>query len=67
VNVPYDVNVPPSTISKIMSIICGDDKGAFLPKTIFNITEKSKSLLSMENGILQSMTEAEKVIQILTM
>jgi hypothetical protein len=45
--------------------LCEDDKGTFLPKTIFNITEKSKSLLNMANGILQSMTEAEKVIQLL--
>jgi hypothetical protein len=64
VNVLYDANAPLSTISKIMSTLCGDDKGTFLPKTIFNITEKSKSLLNMANGILQSMTEAEKVIQI---
>ncbi len=42
-----------------------DDKGTFLPKTIFNITEKNKSLLNMANGILQSMTKAEKVIQLL--
>jgi hypothetical protein len=66
VNVLCDANVPPSTISKIMSPLCEDDKGTFLPKTIFNIKEKSRSLLNMANGILQSMTEAEKVIQILT-
>jgi hypothetical protein len=66
VNVLYNANVPPSTILKIVSTFCEDDKGAFLPKTIFNITEKSKSLLNMANGILQSMTKAEKVIQILT-
>jgi hypothetical protein len=45
VNVLYDVNVPPSSISKIMSTLQEDDKGTFLPKTIFNITGKSKSLL----------------------
>jgi hypothetical protein len=66
VNVLYDANVPPSTISKIMSTVREDDKGTFLPKTIFNITKKSKSLLIMVNGILQSMTKAEKMIQILT-
>jgi hypothetical protein len=49
-----------------MFTLCEDDKGTFPPKTIFNITEKSKSLLNMANGILQSMTKAEKVIQILT-
>jgi hypothetical protein len=66
VNVLYDANVPPSTISKIMSTLREDDKRTFLPKTNFNTTEKSKSLLNMVNGILQSMTKAEKVIQILT-
>ncbi len=66
VNVLYDANVPPSTISKIMSTLCEDNKVTFLPKTIFNITKKSKSLPNMANGILQSMTEAEKMIQILT-
>ncbi len=66
VNVLYDANVPPSTLSKIMSTLREDDKGTFLPKNIFNITEKSKGLLNMANGILQSMTKAEKVIQNLT-
>jgi hypothetical protein len=64
-NVLYGTNIPPSTISKIMSTLHEDDKETFLPKTIFNNTEKSKSLLNMVNGILQSMTKAEKVIQIL--
>ncbi len=66
VNVLNDANVPPGTISKIMSTLREDDKRTFLPKTIFNINKKSKSLLNMANGILQSMTEAEKMIQILT-
>ncbi len=43
VNVLYDANVPPCTISKIMSTLCEDDKGTFLPKTIFNITEKARA------------------------
>jgi hypothetical protein len=60
VNVLYDTNVPPCRISKIMSTLCEDDKGTFVPKTIFNITEISKSLLNMANGILQSMTKAER-------
>ncbi len=67
VNVLYDANVPPSTLTKIIFTLHEDDKGTFLPKTIFNITEKSKSLQNIVNGILQSMTKAEKVIQILTM
>ncbi len=40
-------------ISKIMSTLREGDKGTILPKTIFNFTEKSKSLLNMANGILQ--------------
>ena len=59
-NVLHDANVPPSRISKIMSTLCEDDKGTFVPKTIFNITEISKSLLNMANGIFQSMTKAER-------
>jgi hypothetical protein len=51
--------------SKIMSTLHEDDKGTFLPKTIFNITEISKSLLNITNGILQSLAEDEKVIQLL--
>ncbi len=66
VNVLYGANVPPSTISKIMSTLLEDDKGTFLRKTIFNITKKSKSLLNIVNRILQSMTKAAKMIQILT-
>jgi hypothetical protein len=42
VNVLYDANVPPSTISKVMSTLCEDDKGTFLPKTFFNITNKKQ-------------------------
>jgi hypothetical protein len=65
VNVLYNANVPPIMISKIMSSLCEDDKGIFLLMNIFNITEKSKSLLNMANRILQSMTEAKKVIKFL--
>jgi hypothetical protein len=49
-----------------MSTLREDEKGTFLPKTIFNITKKGKSLLNMGNGILQSMTKAKKMIQTLT-
>ncbi len=38
----YDTNVPLSTISIIMSTLHEDDKGTFLHKTIFNITEKKQ-------------------------
>ncbi len=36
----YDVNVPPSTIAKVLTTIRDDDVGTFLPKTVLNINEK---------------------------
>jgi hypothetical protein len=36
----YDVNVPPSTITKVLTTIRDDDVGISLPKTVFNIIEK---------------------------
>jgi hypothetical protein len=36
----YEVNVPPSTIAKVLTTIQDDDVGTFLPKTVFNINEK---------------------------
>ncbi len=43
-----------------------DENGTFLPKTIFNITEKGRSLLDIANGILaDSMTNGEKTIHYL--
>jgi hypothetical protein len=35
-----DVNVPLSTIAKVLTTIQDDDVGTFLPKTVFNINEK---------------------------
>jgi hypothetical protein len=34
--------------------------GTLLPKTIFNITEKGRTLLGMADGILEHTTDAEK-------
>ena len=58
----YDVNVPPSTISKILSSIRNDDVGTFLPKTVFNINEKCRSLVDVANGILPTCSDAEKTL-----
>jgi hypothetical protein len=58
----YDVNVPPSTISKILSSIRNDDVGTFLPKTVFNINEKCRSLVDVANRILPTCSDAEKTL-----
>jgi hypothetical protein len=39
--------------------------GTLLPKTIFNITEKGRTLLGMADGIVKEMTDAEKTINYL--
>ena len=36
--------------------------GTLLPKTVFNITEKGRTLLGMADGILEHTTDAEKLI-----
>ena len=46
ISILSDANVPPSMISKIMNTIREDDKGTLLPKTIFNINEKSWRLIA---------------------
>jgi len=50
INVLMDQNVAPSKISKIVSTLKDDDMGTFLPKTIFNINEKCRSLIDIANG-----------------
>ena len=63
----YDVNVPPSTISKVLASIRNDDLGTFLPKTVFNINEKCRSLIDAANGILPTCSDAEKTLLSLQM
>jgi len=65
INVLIDQNVAPSKISKIVSTLKDDDMGTFLPKTIFNINEKCRSLIDIANGILPSCTDAEKTLHYL--
>ncbi len=43
----YDANVPPSTIAKVLITIRDYDAGTFLPKTVFNINEKGRSLMML--------------------
>jgi hypothetical protein len=58
--------VAPSDISKIMSTMRDTDNGTFLPKALFNISEKGRTLLDIADGIIvESMTDAEKTIHYL--
>ncbi len=45
----------------------GSDSGTFLPETIFNINEKCRNLINIEQGIKPSWTDAEKIIRLLEM
>ena len=60
-----DQNVAPSKISKIVSTLKDDDMGTFLPKTIFNINEKCRSLIDIAHRILPTCTDAEKTLHYL--
>ena len=50
VNVLFDHKIPPTTISKVLSELNDDDKGTFLPKTLFNFNEKSRNLIDRGSG-----------------
>jgi len=64
-NILYDVNVAPSTISKILSTLMDQDVGTLVPKTIFNITQKTRNLLDVANKILPTCSDAEKTLKLL--
>ncbi len=66
-NLLYDVNVPPSTIGKVLTTPRDDDAGTFLPKTLFNINEKCQSIIDVANGILPTCSDAEKTMILLQM
>ena len=66
-NLLYNVNVPPSTIAKVLTTLKDDDVGTFLPKTLFNINEKCQSLIDVANGILPTCSDAEKTLILLQM
>ena len=65
VNVLFDANVTPAQISMIMDTMHEGQFGTLLPKTVFNITEKGRTLLGMADGILGHTTDAEKTIMYL--
>ncbi len=47
-NVLYDVNVPPSKISTILDTVRDDDRGTFLPETLFNTSNQRSESLSLK-------------------
>ncbi len=57
--------MPPSTISKVLKDIEGGDDGTYLPKTLFNVHEKSLDLFNLAEGILKDDSDAEKLIKLL--
>ncbi len=61
-NLLYDVNVPPSTIAKVLTTLRDDDVGTFLPKTLFNINEKCQSIIDVANKILPTCSDAGKTL-----
>ncbi len=66
-NLLYNINVPPSTIAKVLTTLRDDDVGTFLPKTLFNINEKCQSLIDVANRILPTCSDAEKTLILLQM
>ena len=64
-NVLYDVNVPPSKISTILDTVRDDNRGTFLPKTLFNLNDKCRNLIDVANGILPTCSDAEKTLKYL--
>ena len=61
----YNVNVPPMTISKVLSTLKDYDVGSILPKTIFNYTEKERNAIDLAHEILPTCSDAEKTLKLL--
>ena len=57
--------MPPSTISEVLKDIKGGDDGTYLPKTLFNVNERSLDLFNFAEGILKDDSDAEKLIKLL--
>jgi len=64
-NVLYDMNILPSKISTILDTVRDDDRGTFLPKTVFIINEKCRNLIDLVNGILPTCSDAELTLKYL--
>ncbi len=46
-NALCDHKIPPTTIFHVMRTLSEDDKGTYLPKTLFNINEKCRNLIDV--------------------
>jgi len=57
--------VPPSAISEVLNDIKGGDDGTYLPKTLFDVNERSLDLFNIAEGILKDDSDAEKLIKLL--
>ncbi len=64
-NALYDHKIPPTTIFHVLRTLNEDDKGTYLPKTLFNINEKCCNLIDIANGILPDCSDAEKTLKLL--
>ncbi len=64
-NASCDHKIPPTTISHFMRTLSKDDKGTYLPKTLFNINEKCHNLIDVANGILPHCSNAEITLKLL--
>jgi hypothetical protein len=66
-NLLCNVNVTPSTIGKVLTTLRDNDIGPFLPKTLFNINGKCRSIIDVANGILPTCSDAKKTMILLQM
>ncbi len=60
-----DHKIPPTMISHVMRTLSKDDKGTYLPKTLFNINEKCRNVIDIANGILPHCSDAEETLKLL--
>ena len=63
VHLLYDERVSPTQIARFLNGLKGEDKTCFLPKTIYNMNNKTQKLLSLSQGITSKMTDAEVTLK----
>ena len=59
----YDERVSPTQIARFLNSLKGDDKTCFLPKTIYNMNNKTQKLLSLSQGITSVMSDADVTLK----
>jgi len=57
-----DVNVSPSQIVNIMEQLKGHNGGTFLPKRVYDLSQKVEDLQDFANGLLPECNDAQKTI-----